>query len=138
MDEVQRRMNRLFEEYGYTGYPGPERRRTMGMSWPQVNMYDAGGDVIIRAQVPGMSEKEVQVTGNQEMLTIAGERKLEVPQGYSVHRQERGHIRFTRSFALPCRVDMEKCSAAIRNGVLTVTLPKSAEARPRQITVRAQ
>jgi HSP20 family protein len=70
-------------------------------------------------------------------MMISGERRTSVPAGYVAHRQERGSYTFSRSFALPCPVDPEKASAAVRDGVLTVTLEKAAEARPRQITVKA-
>ena len=72
------------------------------------------------------------------MLTISGERKVEAPEGYSVHRQERGSVKFSRSFTFPCRIDTEKASATVKDGVLTIKLAKAAEAKPRKITVTAQ
>ena len=70
-------------------------------------------------------------------MTIKGERQDSAPEGYSVHRKERGAFRFTRSFALPAKVDVEKVQAVLKHGVLTVTLPKAKEAQPRQISVKA-
>jgi len=134
LDEFQRRMNRLFEELDYGRWAGT---RFIGVSWPQANLYDNGKELMLRAEVPGLSEKDLQINANQEMLTISGERKVEVPEGYSVHRQERGEVRFSRSFTFPCKVDLEKTTAAVKHGVLTVTLPKAAESQPRQITVKA-
>ena len=93
---------------------------------------------MIKALVPGLSEKEIQISGNQEVLTISGERKVDAPEGYSVHRRERGNVRFSRSFTFPCRLDMERASASVKDGVLTIKLAKAAEAKPRQITVTAQ
>lgn len=136
MDELQRRMNRLFNEYDVARWPAIGR--LTAESWPPVNLYDTGEQLMIRALVPGLTEKQIQITGNQEVLTISGERKVELPEGYSVHRQERGSVRFSRSFTLPCKVDLEKASATVKDGLLTITLAKAAEARPRQITVKAQ
>ncbi len=135
MDELQRRMNRLFDEVDSGRWAGSS---FVGGAWPPVNLYDAGDDLVIRAMVPGLTEKELEITGNQEVLTLSGERKLEVPEGYSVHRQERGGVRFSRSFTFPCKVNLEKTKAAVKDGVLTITLPKAPEAKPRQITVKAE
>jgi len=136
MDELQRRMTRLFDEYDGGRWPGFARLTTA--TWPVVNLYDAGEDLVIKAQVPGLSEKDIQITGNQEVLTLSGERKVDVPEGYSVHRQERGSVKFSRSFTFPCKVDLEKTSATVKDGLLTITLAKAAEAKPRQITVKAE
>lgn len=136
LDEFQRRMNRLFDEFDVERWPtGYDFRAT---TWPTVNLHDNGKELVLLAEVPGLSEKEIRITGNQDMITISGERKSDVPEGYSVHRQERGAVRFSRSFTFPCKVDMERTSASVKDGVLTVTLAKAAEAQPRQITVRAE
>jgi len=136
MDEFQRRMNRLFSELE-TG-PGEDSPSWYSSgAWPPANLYDSGKELVVRAEVPGLSEKEIQITGNHDMLTITGERKVEVPEGYSAHRQERSHYRFSRSFSFPCKVDLERTTATVKNGVLTVSLPKAPESQPRQITVKA-
>ena len=133
MDELRRRMDRVWDDYdtGWTGggFAAP--------AWPRVNVFDTGSAVVIKADVPGIAEKDLQITLNAETLTLAGERKLEVPGGYSVHRQERSGVRFSRSITLPCKVDSEQTTASIKDGVLTLTLAKAAEAQPRQITVRS-
>lgn len=138
LDEFQRRMNRLFSELGTSSYWPESYGQLYGTVWPPANLYDTGNELMVRAEVPGLSEKEIQITGNQDMLTISGVRKVEVPEGYSVHRQERQEVNFTRSFSLPSKVDLEKATASVKNGVLTVNLPKAPEAQPRQITVKAR
>jgi HSP20 family protein len=70
-------------------------------------------------------------------VTLKGERKVDVPEGLSVHRRERHAVRFAKSFELPTRVDADKVTATLKHGVLTLTLPKVAEAQPRQINVKA-
>lgn len=102
-----------------------------------MSLYDAGTELRLLAEVPGVSEKDLNVSVEKSSLSIRGERKVEVPEGYSVHRQERGTLSFARSFALPCRIDAEKTTANLRNGVLEMKLPKVAEEQPRQIQVRA-
>jgi len=134
-NELHRRMNQLFDDYEPTGWAV---RPVVSQSWPAVNLYDAGDELLIRAQVPGLSEKDISLNLNQEVLTISGERKSEAPKGYSVHRQERGTVKFSRSFTFPCKINAEKASATVMDGLLTIKLTKAAEAKPRQILVKAQ
>jgi HSP20 family protein len=108
-----------------------------GAGWPLVSLHDEGEALALYAEVPGLSEKDIDLNLNQNVLSISGERKVEAPEGYSVHRRERGSVRFSRSFSLPCPIDPEKASATVKDGILTVRLEKAPEARPRQITVKA-
>jgi len=71
------------------------------------------------------------------VLSVSGERKVSAPEGHAVHRRERPALRFARSVSLPVKIDAEKVTATVKDGVLTITLAKAPEARPRQITVRA-
>jgi HSP20 family protein len=116
----------------------PSRRSPSASVFPRVNLFDTGSNIVLKADVPGLSEKEVQVTLNEGGISIAGERNVVAPEGYSAHRQERNHVKFSRSLTLPCKVNPEQTTASVKNGVLTITLAKAAEAQPRQITVRAQ
>jgi HSP20 family protein len=135
MDELRRRMDRVWDEYDTTW--GDDREPVATATWPRVNVFDAGANVVLTADVPGLSEKDLQISLNVDTLSIAGERKVPAPEGYSVHRQERPHAKFSRSITLPWKVDSERATAALKDGVLTLTLPKAAEAQPRQIAVRA-
>lgn len=134
LSALRRDMDRLFTDYE-RGWPG-ETRRGAGGVWPRVSMYDAGSELRLRAEVPGLSEKDLDVSIQQGSLTLKGQRTTEAPEGYAVHRQERGALSFARSFTLPCRVDVEKVSARLKDGVLEMSLPKAAEERPRQIQVQ--
>jgi HSP20 family protein len=89
------------------------------------------------ADVPGLRDKDVEVSLDNDVLTLSGERRTDVPEGYQVHRQERRPTRFSRSFTLPFKVNVEQLSAEMRDGILTVKLPKAPEAQPRKIAVRA-
>ena len=146
MDQLRRRMDRIFDEYEparsreglRAGHADePERLWARGR-WPQLTFADAGSSLMLKAEVPGLSEKDVQLLIHQDVLTLSGERKSVVPEGYYVHRQERSPLKFARSFNLPCKVEPEKASATLKDGVLTITLPKAAEAQPRQIAVKVQ
>lgn len=130
MSQLRQQMDRLFDE-SFAGQP------LRAGTWPRTNLIDAGQNLLLTAEVPGLSESDVQLTLQQELLTISGERKTWVPEGYSVHRQERPAIRFSRSFSLPCRVNAETARASVKDGILTVTLEKAADAIPRQISVKA-
>jgi HSP20 family protein len=107
-------------------------------SWPRTNVVDNGSSIVITAEVPGLSEKDIKLTLTQNVLQISGERKLEVPKGYTIHRQERPELSFSRSFSLPSRVNAESATATVKDGILTITLEKTPDAMPRQITVSAQ
>lgn len=136
MDELRRRMDRVFDETG--GVEGRGLEETFSRSLPpRVNVLDTGANVVVKAELPGLSEKDVRLSIFQDVISLEGERASDAPEGYAVHRQERTLSKFSRSFKLPCKVDAEKTSASIKDGVLTVTLPKAAEAQPRQIAVRA-
>jgi HSP20 family protein len=139
MDELRRRMDRAWEEVDPT-WDGvsPSALSRSASIFPRVNPYDAGPSLVLRADVPGLSEKDVEVTLHEGTVCISAERKVVAPEGYSAHRQERSHVRFARSLTLPCKVNSEQTTASLKNGVLTVTLAKAPESQPRQISVRAQ
>jgi len=139
MDELRRRMDRVWDEVdpSWQGAP-PSSRALSASAFPRINLYDGGSNVVLKADVPGLSEKDVQVTLNEGGVSISGERKVVAPEGYAAHRQERSPVKFSRSLTLPCKVNPDQATASVRSGVLTITLAKAAEAQPRQITVRAQ
>ena len=131
MEQFRRQLGKLFEEW--------ESPTPFGVTtWPRTNLYDAGNELVVTAEVPGMTNKDVEVTVHQNILTLSGKREEKVPEGYSVHRQEREAVSFSRSFSVPCKVDLERASASVKDGVLSITLPKAPEAQPRQITVKAR
>jgi HSP20 family protein len=133
LDDFRRRMDRLFD--GFDARWGLESG-TAGV-WPRSSLRDTGGELVLEAEVPGLSEKDLQLTLTQDTLTVAAERKVEVPEGYAVQRRERAAQKFSRSYALPTKVDVERAGAEVKNGRLVVTLPKAAEVRPRQIAVKS-
>ena len=140
MDQLRRRMDRLFDEVDTPrrGRPETDVERMYSGRFPRVTLSEDASSLVLRADLPGLAEGDVQLTILKDALTVSGERKPDAPQGYYVHRQERAPVRFSRSFGLPCKVDAEKSTASLKNGVLTVRLAKAPDAQPRQIAVKAQ
>lgn len=131
-DSVRRRMDQVFREFDESA------SRQVRASYPRASLRDTREAFILNAEVPGLSETDIQISATMDSLTVAGERNAAAPEGYAVHRQERGALRFARSFTLPSKIDVEKVSASVKNGVLTVTMPKHPESQPKAITVKAQ
>jgi HSP20 family protein len=133
MNRLHDEMNRLF------GRQGDGRGRQFAASYPAINMWETDEQLVVEAELPGfeMSHLEVSVeAGNQ--LSIQGDRtQPELEQG-SWHRQERGFGKFARVITLPTEVDTEAVEARFKLGVLTIVMPKRAEAKPRRIEVRAE
>jgi HSP20 family protein len=130
--ELQREVGRLFESLD----PFQSARRVP--VYPPLNVYDAGDRYLLSAQLPGITAGDIDLTITGETLTMRGERKR--PEGVkeeSYRRQERPMGRWSRTLTLPDRVDGAGVSASFANGILTVSLPKAEDARPRHITVTA-
>ena len=89
-------------------------------------------------EVPGLVEDELKIEAHSDAITITGERKINHPEGVTVHRAERSPGKFSRSFGLPCQVDLEKTTASLNNGILTVTMRKHPEAQPKTISVTGE
>lgn len=112
--------------------PAPTR------SWvPPVDIYETKeGELVVKAELPGLRREDLDVTVENNVLTIRGERRYEhEDRSGRVHRVERSYGEFCRSFTLPADVDSDHIRAEYRDGTLTVTLPRKPEARPRQIPV---
>jgi HSP20 family protein len=124
--ELRRQMDQVWEDFD-----GSARAQYEGL-----RVRDAGAELVVEADLPGITEKNVDLTLADNVLFVTAERKLVAPEGYAPRRQERASFRFSRSLALPVKVDPEKVSASVKDGVLTVTLAKAEEARPRQIQVK--
>jgi HSP20 family protein len=120
---LRREIDRLFDDI----FRMPSFAGGGTMSWPSVEVSDGEREIRVSAEIPGLSEKDVEVTVHDGVLSIHGEKKSETEdkdRGYS----ERWYGRFERRIALPSGVEEDKAEASFRDGVLTVTLPKSAEA----------
>ena len=112
------------------------RQTQLFSGWtPALDLYQNNDNVIAVLELPGMRKEDIEISLHDGMLTIAGERKTETQGGEKAERSERYIGKFRRSITLPTRVDADKVSATYKDGILTVTLPKAEEAKPKQIQV---
>lgn len=113
---------------------------TSNRPWtPAVDIYETENELVLKADLPEVSQKDIDVRVENQTLTIAGERKFEKEEAKKgFHRIERSYGNFVRSFAVPSTFDTDQISAAFHNGVLTVTLPKKEAAKPRQVKVEVK
>ena len=134
---LQDRFNQLLNQPFFRGFgPAVEQPLTAAKFVPPVNIFEDEQTVNIEAEVPGIQEKDLDISLENNVLTISGERKLEHEEKKeNFHRIERSYGRFTRSFTLPPTVDTENVNAEFNNGVLRITLNKREEAKPKQIKI---
>ena len=105
--------------------------------FPPVNIFREQEGFVIRVEVPGVSPGQLTIETQGRTVTIAGTREVPAPQGGAFHRRERGHGKFSRSLQLPEGLDVGRAAASYKHGILTLRIPKTEEAKPRQITVQA-
>ena len=105
-------------------------------SAPPVNVTQDEEKFFLRAELPGMKPEEISISAEKNLLTISGKRVIVRDEKVTYRRRERIEGSFERTFALPQPFDADKVEASYVDGVLTVTLPKSAEAKPRKIAVK--
>lgn len=131
MQRFQQEMNRMFDQSVGTRYGSPSCN-------PLMNVYTNDENAIIQAELPGVKAEEVEISVIGETLNIRGERQGENMDGeVTYHRQERSCGKFDRSIQLPFPVNPEKVEAKMTNGILSVTLPRAEEDKPRRIQVRS-
>ena len=124
------RLNRMFD----AAFGGPQVASTWA---PAVDIYEAPNkDVVVKVELPEMKREDIKVTFENNLLSIDGERKFGPDMDRDrYHRIERGYGAFHRSFSLPATIDAARVDATYVDGVLTITLPRREETRPRQIPV---
>jgi HSP20 family protein len=136
LDRIQSRINDLFDETF-----GRARAYSTGTNsvWvPPVDILESRDSYLIRAELPGMKKEDFNLEVKEGSLTLSGERKLEAPaNGVEYHGVERAAGQFSRSFSLPQTVKADEIKATYRDGILEIHVPKSEEAKPRQITINA-
>jgi HSP20 family protein len=126
-------VSRFFDDF-FSDFPMASDR--VERQWaPPVDVLERDGNLILRAEIPGMEEKDIDLKLEGNLLTLRGERKFEQENRDNYHRVESFYGTFMRSFTLPDTVDREKIKAEYKNGVLTVTVPQKPEVRPREIPV---
>ena len=131
MNRLHDEMNRLFRRWG-------SGSRTLAHgSYPPLNLWEDEANLYVETELPGfeLDDLNISVLGNNQ-LSIDGERTPPEVESGVWHRQERGYGKFSRAVELPAAVDAKKVSAEFKFGVLTITLPKRQEAKPRRIEVQ--
>jgi len=136
---MQNQMDRLLDlSWGGVGeFTGEDIKE--GVWQPAVDIYETADSIVIKAELPDMDQKDIDVRIENGLLTIKGERKHESEvKKENYHRIERYFGNFQRSFRLPGTVDQDKVTAVCERGVLTITLPKREEVKPKQIQVEVK
>jgi HSP20 family protein len=138
----QQQMNEMFDEFsrGWGLAPFGTAREGWNLFSPRVDVTESAKEIKVYAELPGLEEKEIDVSLSRDLLTIRGEKaREEEEKGRNYYRAERSYGAFTRSIPLPASVDADRAEARFHNGVLTVTLPKESEARAqKRVTVKAR
>ena len=129
-DLLTQHLNRAWEDL--------ERYGESPMTYAQsAQLNDQGGELVLKVELPGVAKEDVELSVTGDNVFVRASREVEVPKGYSAHRRERSSYKFEHAWKLPMPVEANKADAQLRDGVLTVTLPKSPNAQPKQITVKA-
>ena len=137
MTSLRREMDRLFERFFEPS--GGEPPATLGDWAPSLDLSESKDAFMVKAEIPGMEATDVEVSFQDNVLTIKGEKKHEKEEkDERYHRVERSYGAFMRSVKLPVAVDGNKVNAAFKNGLLTVTLPKAPGAKTTAIPVKAE
>jgi len=117
-------------------WPAATQQAQLFNGWtPALDLYQTTDDIVALVELPGMRKEDIELSLHDGMLTISGERKSDVSENDKAARSERFVGKFRRSISLPTRVDANKVNATYKDGVLTVTLPKAEEVKPKQIQV---
>jgi HSP20 family protein len=131
-DLLQNEMNRLFDNFF-----GSQRRTRGHNVFPALNAYQDSDNIYVTAELPGIDVNDIEINVEGDTLHIKGHRKLpETAKNVRYHRQERGSGQFSRTIQLPFPVNTEKVSAEMKLGILTISLPKADEAKPRKINIK--
>lgn len=134
LQDLQETMSRLFS------YPRTsESEEVNGSAFaPPVDVSESESELVFAVELPGFERDQIEISVDNGLLTLTGERKFDEANRNAYRRVERWYGKFFRSFRIPNAIDAEKISASLKSGVLTLTLPKKEEAKPRQIPVSVQ
>jgi HSP20 family protein len=134
MDRLNAEMNRMFPRFGEA-----DGGQVPAVTYPAVDLWQDDNYLYVEAELPGIqiADLEIYVTGGNQ-LSLSGERKSPTVEGGAWHRQERGYGKFSRLLALPCDVKTEEVEADLKDGVLTIKLPKSEAAKPHRLAIKAE
>jgi len=134
LNMLQDRMNRLFDDAGRTWRSDDPAATT---TWsPAVDIFETEGEIVVKAELPGMDRKDIALNLEKNVLTLRGERRFaKEAKDDNYHRIERSYGAFSRAFSIPATVDEEKINADYKEGVLKIVLPKKEQVKPKQIRI---
>jgi len=132
---LRQEMDRLFDRFFE---PWREEFPALGEWGPQLDVSETKDALVVKAEVPGLDPKEIQILLEEQLLTIKGEKRQEKEEkDERYHRVERSYGAFARAIRLPVTVDAEKVTATFKNGLLTIKLPKTPAAKGTPIPIKA-
>lgn len=135
---MQREMDRLFNGFFDRNFEMTPFGESFGAFTPSVDVTENDKELTVSAELPGLAEKDIEVSLTRDVLTIRGEKKAEKEdKGDNYYRMERSYGSFQRSIPLPTRVDADKVDATFKNGVLTITLPKTEAQTLKKISIKS-
>lgn len=126
-ERMRRELDDVFERFG----PG------MGGTFPAVNLYDTGEDIVLAVEAPGVKKEDLGVELREQVLTLTGSRQPSGTEGAALLRGESPYGDFTRIVRIPVQVQSERIEAKFKDGILSVRMPKSEAAKPRSIAIQA-
>ena len=136
------RMHDMLDQIMDDAYTGQRGNHEIVEGLAPVDLFETDDEVVVKAMMPGMTADDIQISVDRDVLTLRGEAKheeqTEEGNGRVYYHRELRYQRFTRSIRLPILVNADKADAQFENGILTLTLPKAEEVKPKQITVKAK
>jgi HSP20 family protein len=133
-DRIRRSLDQFSQNYS-----NDELRYGRATVFPPINVYEENESLVIKAEIPGVKTEDLDISLEGETLTLAGKRKpLDDSGQKAFHRREIERGSFSRALSLPVKVDPDKVSASLKNGILTITISKAAEIKPRQVKVKSE
>jgi len=128
MERMRREINRHLSNFGQTG----------STTYPLMNVYDSKDEIVVTAELPGLSKERVNITISDGILTLSGNLEpLSKVKNMTAVRKERSEGKFEKTLRIPAKVMQDSIRASFSNGILTITLPKSEEAKPKTIAIEA-
>lgn len=134
LTEMQEEMNRFFDDF----FGEHQTQMAQGQWLPSVDVSETDSELVVRAELPGMTHDDIEVNLQDNVLTLKGEKKQDKKEEKeSYHCLERSYGSFSRSFSLPTGVRADQITATFKDGVLVVSLPKAEEVKPKKISISA-
>lgn len=131
--DLRREVDRLFDVF-----TGAENGGGRSRGFPAINLWEDGEMLYLEAEMPGVNQNDLDISAAGNELTLRGQRSTAKDENRAYHRQERGFGEFTRVVTLPVEVDPERIEATLKDGVLTLRLPKAAASKARKIQVKSE